>query len=76
MFNDETLHTWLTPCEIDVKQTEMASEGERERGKSKLKAIRQNKVVIKIIVNSAICHRGRGYEGPLRKRTAITCVLH
>lgn len=59
MFNDETLHTWFQPyaLRIDVKQTEMASEWERE--KSKLKAIHQNKVVIKIIASSAICRKGR-----------------
>lgn len=56
MFNDETLHTWLQPNAslIDAKQIVMAS----EREKSKLKAIQQNKVVIKIIASSAICRVG------------------
>jgi hypothetical protein len=72
----------MEPCtpdsiQIDVKQTEMASEREKN-WKSKLKAIRENKVVIKIIVNSAICaERSKWCEEGLTRNNskAENCVL-
>ena len=68
MFNDETLHTWLhSKLMLDKQKWRV-----KEKEKSKLKAIRQNKVVIKIIVNSAISCKNKGGGD----RTDITCVPH